>query len=242
MKDAFLNPMTLRFAAICVTILTLAGPASAEILIGLAPPLTGPMSWFGQLSKQALELAVADLNAKGGVLGEQLRAILVDDQCDADAAALVAKKLVAEHVAAVFGHGCSGAAIPASEIYEAAGVPMLTEGANSPRFPERGLRYVFRFSGRNDRQAALAADLLSARYGDQPIAIVHDTQAASIVSQEGTASARVEGSARRGIGAGPIGVRRSELRDFVERRRRFSIALVSSNRAASSFARCGSPG
>jgi branched-chain amino acid transport system substrate-binding protein len=65
--------MTLRLAALSVSILVFAGPASAEILIGLAPSLTGPLSWWGQITKQSLELAVADLNAKGGVLGEPLR-------------------------------------------------------------------------------------------------------------------------------------------------------------------------
>jgi branched-chain amino acid transport system substrate-binding protein len=172
--------MTLRLAVLCISILMFAGSAPAEILIGLTPSLTGPISWIGELQKRAMELAVADLNAKGGVLGEPLRVILVDDQCDADAAALAAKKLVVERVAAVFGHRCSGAAIPASEIYETAGIPMFTDGATSPKLTERGLRYVFRLNGRNDRQAALAADLLSARWGDRPIAVVHDTQVASV--------------------------------------------------------------
>ena len=43
-----------------------------------------------------MEVAVADLNARGGVLGERLRTVLVDDQCDAGAAVLAAGKLVAE--------------------------------------------------------------------------------------------------------------------------------------------------
>ena len=95
--------LTLRIISICAAILMLAGSASGEVLIGLAPSLTGPLSWAGALGKQAVELAVTDLNAKGGVLGEQLKIVMVDDQCAAGAAALAAKKLVAAHVAAVFG-------------------------------------------------------------------------------------------------------------------------------------------
>jgi branched-chain amino acid transport system substrate-binding protein len=170
--------VTLRFAAICVLILILAGSASGEILIGEAQTLTGPAA--GDSQRKAMELAVADLNARGGVLGERLKTVLVDDQCNADVAPLAARKLVAERVVAVFGHQCSSAAIPASEIYEAAGIPMLTGWAVSPRLTEQGLHYVFRLKGRSDREAALAADLLSARYGDKPIAVVHDTQQASI--------------------------------------------------------------
>jgi branched-chain amino acid transport system substrate-binding protein len=170
----------MRFAAICASILTLAGPASGEILIGLTPSLTGRLSWAGALDKQAVELAVADINANGGILGERLRIVIVDDQCDGDAAALAARKLVAEHVAVAFGHICSGAAIQASDVYEAAGIPMFSGGALSPKLTERGLRYAFRLGGRGDHQATLAADLLAERYGGKPIAIVHDSHVASI--------------------------------------------------------------
>ena len=64
-------------------------------------------------------IAVADLNAKGGVLGEQIEMIMADDYCDGEQAVAAANKLVAAAVVAVFGHQCSGAAIPASKIYAA---------------------------------------------------------------------------------------------------------------------------
>ena len=105
---------------------------------------------------------------------------MVDDQCEADAAVLAARKLVAEQVAAVFGHIWSGAAIPASDVYEAAGVPMFAGYAVNSKLTERGLRYVFRLVGRSDRQAVVAAGLLAARYRDVPIAMVHDSQVVSI--------------------------------------------------------------
>src|SRR5262245_32925049 len=158
----------------------LASPASAEIKIGLTPSLTGPLAWSGHNDQQSMELAIAELNASGGVLGEPLKIVLVDDQCEKDAAVLAARKLVAEKVVAVFGHICSGAAIPASDIYEAAGIPMFAGWAVNPKLTERGLHYVFRMVGSSDRQAVLTADLLAARYRDNPITVVHDTQVASI--------------------------------------------------------------
>ena len=96
--------------------------AHAEILIGVAVPMTGGMSWIGEQGEHGAALAVADLNAAGGVLGEPVRAVNVDDFCDADQAVAAAKKLVADHVVFVAGHMCSGASIPASKIYAAAGV------------------------------------------------------------------------------------------------------------------------
>ena len=168
------------FGAFMVATLVLVAPASGEVLIGIAPSLTGPVSQSGEIDKQTMEVAVADLNAKGGVLGEWLRTVLVDDQCDAGAAVLAAGKLVAERVTVVFGHICSGAAVPASEVYEAVGIPMFSNGAVEPKLTERGQRYVFRLSARTDREAALVADLMATRYADKPIAVVHETQMASL--------------------------------------------------------------
>jgi branched-chain amino acid transport system substrate-binding protein len=168
------------FGAFMVATLVLVAPASGEVLIGIAPSLTGPVSQSGEIDKQTMEVAVADLNAKGGVLGEWLRTVLVDDQCDAGAAVLAAGKLVAERVTVVFGHICSGAAVPASEVYEAAGIPMFSNGAVEPKLTERGQRYVFRLSARTDREAALVADLIATRYADKPIAVVHETQMSSL--------------------------------------------------------------
>jgi branched-chain amino acid transport system substrate-binding protein len=172
--------MMFRLGAVFVATGLLAAAAWGEVLIGVAPSLTGPASQSGEIDKQTMEVAVADLNAKGGVLGEWLRTVLVDDQCDAGAAVLAARKLVAERVTVVFGHICSGAAVPASEVYEAAGIPMFSNGAVEPKLTERGQRYVFRLSARTDREAALVADLMATRYADKPIAVVHETQMASL--------------------------------------------------------------
>jgi len=74
------------------------------------------MAWTGEESAVAAEIVVAGLNADGGVLGEQLRVVAVDDHCDADQAVGAAHKLVAEGVDFVVGHLCSAAAIPASRV------------------------------------------------------------------------------------------------------------------------------
>jgi branched-chain amino acid transport system substrate-binding protein len=100
----------------------LSGPARADVLIGVAGPITGGLAWFGEQLERGTALAVSDLNAKGGVLGQQAQLITVDDFCDPEQAVAAAKKLVSDGVIFVVGHYCSAASIPASEIYEAAGV------------------------------------------------------------------------------------------------------------------------
>jgi branched-chain amino acid transport system substrate-binding protein len=152
-----------RFTALAVAFLTTIGisNASAEIRIGVATPLTGPYAWNGEQTRVGADMAVQDLNDRGGVLGESLVVVLVDDFCDPDQALAAANKLVTEGVPVVVGHQCSGAAIPASSVYEDAGIILISPGATNPRLTERGLRYTFRTSGRDDLQGALVGDYLA---------------------------------------------------------------------------------
>ena len=73
----------------------------AEVRIGVAAPLTGPMAWAGAATEQSAEFAVADLNAKDGVLGEQIEIVTADDYCEGEQAVAAAHKLVADGVVAV---------------------------------------------------------------------------------------------------------------------------------------------
>jgi branched-chain amino acid transport system substrate-binding protein len=151
--------------------------ARAEVLIGLAAPLTGPYAWGVPGLEANVEAAVADLNDRGGVLGEPIEIIVADDYCDGAQAIAAANKLIADGVAVVFGHQCSGAAIPATEVYARAGIPMISTGATNPTLTERGLSNVFRVIGRDDVQGEMAAELLAERWRDVPVAILHDGQA-----------------------------------------------------------------
>jgi branched-chain amino acid transport system substrate-binding protein len=146
----------------------------AEVLIGLASPLTGPMGWAGASNQLGAESAVADLNANGGVLGERIELIAVDDYCDPDQALVAAKKLVDARVAMVIGHHCSHSTLPASKSYAAAGLLMITPFTTNPKLTEQGFPTVFRLCGRDDRQAQVAGALLAERFAHNRIAILHD--------------------------------------------------------------------
>src|SRR3954469_15562132 len=95
---------------------------SAEILIGMAGALTGSNAYQGEQEQQGVEMAVADLNSSGGVLGQQVKLISVDDACDGAQAVAAANRLVVAKISFVIGHQCSGASIPAAEVYEKAGI------------------------------------------------------------------------------------------------------------------------
>src|SRR5262245_57106054 len=117
----------ISIAALC------AATAQAEIRIGVAGPMTGPYAWFGEQYQRGTELAVADLNSKGGVLGHSVELIVGDDFCDTDQAVALARKLVSDGVVFVAGHWCSHASIPASKVYEEAKILMIAPGAISSK-------------------------------------------------------------------------------------------------------------
>ncbi len=168
--------MVIRVA--CILAALAAGAVSharAEIPIGLSTALTGPYAWVGEPHLAGIELAVAELNAKGGILGEQLELILVDDGCNAELAPLAAEKLVSAAVAVVFSATCSGAAIPASKVHRRAGIPVIEAGATNPKLTEPGEGGIFRIVGRDDLQGTIGGDYLADRWGNGNIAIVHDT-------------------------------------------------------------------
>ena len=136
--------------------------------------MTGKLAWIGEQGQRGAEMAVADINAAGGVLGQQVRLITVDDFCDPEQAVAAAQKLVADGVVLVVGHYCSGASIPASKVYDAAGVLQISPGSTNPLLTEQGRANVFRVIGRDDAQGVVAGNYLADHWGDKKIAILHD--------------------------------------------------------------------
>jgi len=118
--------------------------AHADILIGGVGPLTGAYANIGEQMQRGAETAVADLNAAGGVLDQQLKIIFLDDACDASQAVAAAQKLVATKVPFVAVHYCSGASIPAAKVYEEAGIIQISPASTNPRLTEEGHALLIR--------------------------------------------------------------------------------------------------
>ena len=142
--------------------------------IGTAGPMSGRYSVFGDQVRHGAEMAVADLNAAGGVLGKQLVLEIGDDLCEPRRAVRVAEEMVDKGVSFVAGHFCSGSSIPASAVYEEEGVVMISPASANPRVTEQNRRNVFRVCGRDDQQGVVAGNLLADEYGSAKIAILHD--------------------------------------------------------------------
>ena len=163
-----------RFTALILFILTATPFAWAEIVVAVAGPMTGPYASIGEQLRRGATMAVEDLNAAGGMLGQSVSLRIMDDVCDPKQATLVASQLVNDHTAFVAGHFCSSASIPASNVYNDGGVIMISPASTSPTLTERGLPNVFRVCGRDDQQGVIAADYITRHFGDQRLAIIHD--------------------------------------------------------------------
>jgi branched-chain amino acid transport system substrate-binding protein len=167
-------------AAVALFVVALGG-AKAEVKVAVVGPLTGTDAAFGEQLKRGAEMAVADLNAGGGVLDEELLAIVEDDACDPERAVAAAEKVVSEGAGLVVGHFCSGASIPASAVYAAAGILQISPGSTNPALTdeatEKGWQNVHRVCGRDDLQGKVAGKYLAVRFRDKRVAIVHDQTA-----------------------------------------------------------------
>jgi branched-chain amino acid transport system substrate-binding protein len=168
MKKSLLSAVALT------ALVAFSGNAWADVLFGVAGPITGPNAAFGAQLQKGAEAAVADINAKGGINGEQIKLEVGDDVSDPKQGISVANKFVGDGVKFVVGHFNSGVSIPASEVYAENGIVEVTPAATNPKYTERGLWNVFRTCGRDDQQGAIAGAYLAANFKDAKIAVVHD--------------------------------------------------------------------
>lgn len=150
--------------------------ARADLLIGVAGPMTGAYASGGEQMRNGAEQAIADINAKGGVLGQKLKLTTGDDVCDPKQAVSVANTFVNKGVVFVDGHYCSSSTIPASEVYNDSAIPMATISTN-PKVTERGLNNILRVVGRDDQQGHVAASYLAKNFAGKKIAVVDDKSA-----------------------------------------------------------------
>ena len=159
---------------------TEAPPPSIEIKIGHVGPLTGGIAHLGKDNENGARLAIDGANAaKIKIDGKDAKFVLVaeDDQADPKVGTTVAQKLADAKVAGVVGHLNSGTSIPASSIYNAAGIPVISGSATNPKLTEQGFKTQFRVVGRDDQQGPAIASYLASNNKPKLVAIIDDATA-----------------------------------------------------------------
>jgi len=145
-----------------------------DVTIAVAGPMTGTESAFGRQMKNGAEMAVADINAAGGVGGKKLALNVEDDACDPKQARSIAEKIAGAKIPFVAGHYCSSSSIPASEAYADGNVLQITPASTNPKFTDSGLWNVARVCGRDDQQGLVAAQYIAKNFKGKNIAILND--------------------------------------------------------------------
>jgi len=170
--------LILAFAATAALLGCGGGDDDNTIPVAVVGPVTGQYASFGAQMKHGGEMAVADINAAGGVLGKTLDLKIGDDACDPKQAVAVANQMAGADVKLVAGHYCSGSSIPASKVYAESDLVQISPASTNPTFTDnRAGPNIYRVCGRDDQQGGIAGKYLAANFADKNIAFVDDKTA-----------------------------------------------------------------
>jgi branched-chain amino acid transport system substrate-binding protein len=124
-----------------------AAPEVAVIKIGHVGPTSGAIAHLGKDNENGARMAIEELNAANISIGgkpAKFELLAEDDAADPKQGTAAAQKLVDAKVNGVIGHLNSGTTIPASQIYDAAGIPQISPSATNPKYTRQGYQGVFR--------------------------------------------------------------------------------------------------
>ncbi|MFM0741977.1 branched-chain amino acid ABC transporter substrate-binding protein [Paraburkholderia xenovorans] len=154
--------------------------ADQNVTIGYVGPLTGQIAQTGKDAENGVKLAIDEANAAGiTIKGQPTHFALLseDDAGEPKTAVTVAQKLVDANVNGVVGHITSGATIPASKIYAAAGIPEVSPSATNPEFTRQGFATAFRVIGDDSYVGVVVARYLADEKHYKRVAVIDDRTA-----------------------------------------------------------------
>jgi branched-chain amino acid transport system substrate-binding protein len=162
----------LGFASLILLGVVTAMPARADIKIGFQVPLTGPAATDGKSAQIAGEMAIEDINAAGGVLGQKLQLVTYDDQAKSDQAIFTANKLIGEDgVKLVVNGSYSASGRAAAPVFQKAGVVMIAAYGVHPDITRAG-DYMFRLVHLGPPQGAATALYIGKTLGLKKISTI----------------------------------------------------------------------
>lgn len=184
-----IKPILYAGLPLMLTVGAVSASAADTIKIGVTVPLSGPYAAAGTDILHGAEMAAAQINAAGGVLGKQIQIVGEDDGCDAQMGVQAAQKLVDSGVPVVAGSYCSGAALPELVTLHRAGIPYVLDAATNPKLTSMGFDTVFRTIGRDDEQGPFAAAFIADYLHAKKAAVIDDNTTYSKGLAENTVQA-----------------------------------------------------
>ena len=159
--------------------LAFAGTASAQqvVKIGHVAPISGPSAHLGKDNENAARMAIDELNAKGFTLNGQkvtLQLVSEDDGADPKQGTAVAQKLVDAKVNGVIGHLNSGTTVPASKIYNDAGIVQISPATTAPVYTRQHFPGAFRVVASDAKLGSTMSKYATDTLHAKNIAIIDD--------------------------------------------------------------------
>jgi len=147
--------------------------AAGTIKIGGLFSVTGPASFLGEPEKKTLEMLVADLNAKGGINGQKLEAVIYDTAGDATKAVQLATKLIKnDKVVAIIGPSTTGESMAVLALTEKEKIPLISCAAGIKiTEPAKDRKFTFKTPA-NDHVAVEKILQYAARVKQKNLAIL----------------------------------------------------------------------
>jgi branched-chain amino acid transport system substrate-binding protein len=140
--------MTTKLIPFAIAMLFAANASAQQVVkIGHVGPVSGPNSHLGKDNENAARMAIDELNAKGFTVNGQkvtLQLVAEDDGSDPKQGTAVAQKLVDAKVKGVIGHLNSGTSVPASKIYNDAGIPQISPATTATQYTKQRFPGAFR--------------------------------------------------------------------------------------------------
>jgi len=133
-----------------------AGAAKKGITLGVISPNTGALAVYGAAVTTAVDLAVSEINAAGGIKGQQITVINTDDQFDPTETLNAFNSLVSQGVGLIVGSVTSGCTSAITGAANEEGVVLLTPSATADSITTED-DYVFRACYADGFQGAIAA-------------------------------------------------------------------------------------
>ncbi|MFP8834042.1 branched-chain amino acid ABC transporter substrate-binding protein [Hydrogenophaga sp. XSHU_21] len=124
-----------------------AAPSEVVVKIGHVGPTSGAIAHLGKDNENGARMAIEELNAAGLSIGgakAKFELLAEDDAADPKQGTAAAQKLIDAKVNGVIGHLNSGTTIPASQLYNDAGIPQISPSATNPKYTRQGFAGAFR--------------------------------------------------------------------------------------------------
>jgi len=149
-------------------------PSGGVIKVGEFASLTGSEATFGQMSHHGTELAIDQLNAEGGVLGEKLELHTEDNQSKQGESKTIAKKLISrDGVIALLGEVASGRSLEAAPVCQENKIPQISPSSTNPKVTEIG-DYIFRVCFTDPQQGKVLAQFALRTLKAHRVAVLTD--------------------------------------------------------------------